>query len=104
MNRRKILLIWFLLKRINRKRRVSRRFYVRPTLHNELGNFYNFELFYDAYKTDEELKIFCHFSITQFDQLYDLLRAHITHQQTHARPIPTNIRLAIFLRLLHFFC
>ena len=97
MDIRRIALCYLILRRL--RRRKFRASYVRKINFDEaMKGCQRFRLFYDVYRNENELKMFCRLSRDQFDKLHDRIKLRIRHKLTHVRPVSSKIRLAIFLR------
>uniref|UniRef100_A0A915E3N4 DDE Tnp4 domain-containing protein n=1 Tax=Ditylenchus dipsaci TaxID=166011 RepID=A0A915E3N4_9BILA len=87
-----------------RRRRIAkariRRYNIRPAHCEPLTLTICMEIFDRYYRSadQEDLRSFCRFTPTRFDELLLLVEPQLTHPLTHLRPIFPRHRLAIFLR------
>ncbi|XP_024871913.1 protein ANTAGONIST OF LIKE HETEROCHROMATIN PROTEIN 1-like [Temnothorax curvispinosus] len=101
-----LLLAWVHIERIRiilkKKRKSSRRWWVKPHLTVEMrNNFGAHEKLFAYFKTSdhEELFKFTRMSVEQFDMLHSLLKPKL-EKRSHRTPLPTELRLALTLSYL----
>ncbi|KAI6221182.1 MADF domain-containing protein [Aphelenchoides besseyi] len=92
-----LLLSIFPRTQAKQQRRTSRRFYVRP---DNLNGNNTFAVFYTKYESADptDFKNFVGVSREQFDQMLAIIGEKLTCKKRHLRPVPVEVRLAIFLR------
>jgi hypothetical protein len=103
IKKKKIMLLalyYFWRKTKVRQERV-RQFYVRPA-HNDEAN-QRCKIFWRYYQASDqqELKNFCGFTPSNFNELYEKISCQINnHKRTHRFPLSGKERLAIFFRFV----
>uniref|UniRef100_A0A3B3SD89 DDE Tnp4 domain-containing protein n=1 Tax=Paramormyrops kingsleyae TaxID=1676925 RepID=A0A3B3SD89_9TELE len=95
------ILIFIRLRRHQRRKQKSRRWYIRPINRSRQQNGEFFSLVLPMRDIDEEKhREYFRMSPKVFDELLRRIRPHIEHNQTHSDPIGSAQRLAVTLRFL----
>lgn len=99
IQRRRVI---FLLALRNRRRRIARKWYVRPLNRNRRRQSEYFTLVGDMRELGDNQKFFGMFrmSTDRFDDLVRRIEPHVTPSNTHVSPISASERLAATLRIL----
>lgn len=100
-----LLLMWTQIIKIRiilRRKRIVRRWWVKPHLSTDirlkLGAYRKLFMYFRRSDHEEFYKM-TRMSVQQFDYLHDLLKPMLT-KRSRREPLPTEIRIAVTLRLV----